>query len=80
MRLRIVCKVEHEERGVVALARRYADISDVRVVALEDDGTEHEVSGVTGITWSVRMGESSKASITIEGAEIDVPAEVMRGR
>jgi len=53
---------------------------DTRVYFVADDGTEHEIHGVTRITWTVACdNEPARATLEIGGVEIDAEALVRLG-
>lgn len=53
-----------------------ASWEDVRVTLVADDGSEHDMSGVTSVSFSVREGEIAKATVTFLDPDVDLDAEV----
>lgn len=80
-RLRITCKAERpiERRefvpGFPVMLSIPASWSDVSVTLVSDDGTEHEITNVEGITWRVSQGEMATATLEFTDVDLDVEAE-----
>lgn len=91
MRLRIVCRpleplefkrTDGQSSAYPRVNQIMPDISDCEVRAVEDDGTEHLIDNVTGISWAVdETGDRiPRASIKCDGVEVDVEAFVRSRR
>ena len=74
--VRIVCKAPPPVKSAAGMfSGMLPSAVDARVYLVSDDGTEHEIPGVTRVVWTVACdGEPARASLEIEGVEADVDA------
>ncbi|HEX4334712.1 MAG TPA: hypothetical protein VH062_02295 [Polyangiaceae bacterium] len=73
-RIKIVCAAPKTERlaGVGPTMITYPSGGDVKVLAIDDDGTERDISGsVCRVTWEAKPNEVPRAMVEFLGAEID---------
>lgn len=70
MRFKIICKPPRPPQG--SIFNRLADGTDVRIVAITDDGKEHAVTNVDSISFYVRHGELVYAKFGIFDVDLDV--------
>lgn len=75
-RLRIVCKAQQPSKPG-ALAFFVPSFADLSVTLISEDGSEHPITNISGITWTVKQGpEAASATLTFEDVEIDAEAHV----
>lgn len=79
-RLRIVCKDEPVRRheyvsGYPVSVHRPATWSDTFLTLISDDGTEHPITNVSGVTYRAAQG-SELATATLEFFDVDVELDV----
>ncbi len=73
-RIRIVCTSPPQPKSSPHVVR-YAVGSDVRVYAIDDDGTERALESVTSVRWECEgPNYVPRATIEVLGAELDVEA------
>lgn len=81
-RIRITCKapepiqVKEFVPGYSAVCSIPASWTDVYVTLISDDGTEHAITNVEGVTWRVKQGEAATATLEFTDVDIDAEAEV----
>ncbi len=75
MRLRIVCKTpaRPEPKNPLEFPKvhLYPSHEDTHVFAVDDDGREHPIEGVTYVRFESRPGDVTRACLYVEGVEID---------
>lgn len=71
MRVRIVCKAP-PSTSPPTLPSWW----DVSVLAVDENGVEHQLDGVMSARWECRTGEVARAVLELHGVEIDVDATV----
>lgn len=73
MRIRIRCKAEPPRKCGPATLVHMPGLSDTEIALVDDDGSEHDLLGVTEVTWTARSdGEPATAFLTVRGVEVNV--------
>ena len=70
--LRIHCKAPEP---LVAGFKLVASLANLRVIAVDDDGTQVELDNVESVTWTVGGCEPARAVVTFVDAEVAVEGE-----
>ena len=66
----------HSKVQYLIINGRLADIHDMKVMMIRDDGTEEEMHHITRVRWEVGSnGEPATAQITFMNVELDAEVE-----